>query len=246
RSHGMVLAADGKKMSKSLGNVINPDDVVKKYGADTIRLYEMFMGPYEETVNWSIESLEGCYRFLKRVWNIFNDAQKIGKITTKELTQKINYTIKKISGDLESMKFNTAVSTMMEFLNAWSEKENTLSKKDAEGFLKILAPFCPHIAEELWSKLGPASVKTSADKHKTSIFKEKWPEYDERLLKKDTIELVIQINGKVRDKIEVSAEISKEEAEKLALNSGKIKTWLNNQKPKVVIFVKGKLINIVV
>jgi len=236
RSHGMVLAADGKKMSKSLGNVINPDEVVKKYGADTIRLYEMFIGPYEEAINWSTESLEGCYRFLKRAWNIFGVANKIGKTTTKELVQKINYTIRKINDDLENMKFNTAVSTMMEFLNTWGEKENILSKKDAESFLKILAPFCPHITEELWSKLG----------HKTSIFKEKWPKYDEKLIKKETIELVIQINGKVRDKIEVNAEISKEEAEKLALNSEKIKNWLNNQKPKVVIFVKGKLINIVV
>jgi leucyl-tRNA synthetase len=250
RSHGMVLAADGKKMSKSLGNVINPDEVVKKYGADTIRLYEMFMGPYEEAINWSTESLEGCFRFLKRVWNIFDPSTsseqvKIGKTTTKELIQKINYTIKKVGDDLENMKFNTVVSTMMEFLNAWSEKDNVLSKKDAESFLKILAPFCPHITEELWLKLKPASAKASA-RQKNSIFLEKWPKYDEKLIKKDIIELVIQINGKVRDKIEVSAEISKEEAEKLALNSKKIKTWLNNQKPKVIIFVKGKLINIVI
>jgi leucyl-tRNA synthetase len=242
RSHGMVLAQDGKKMSKSLGNVINPDEVVKKYGADTIRLYEMFMGPYEEAINWSTESLEGCYRFLKRVWNIFSDTKKIGKITTKGLTQKINYIIKKIGNDLESMKFNTAVSTMMEFLNSWSEKENILSKKDAESFLKILAPFCPHITEEIWQS---SFARASEDK-KDSIFFKKWPEYDEKLIKKETIEMVIQVNGKLRDKIEVGAEISKEEAEKLALSSERIKTRLNNQKPKVVIFVKGKLINIVV
>jgi len=236
RSHGMVLAADGRKMSKSFGNVINPDEVVEKYGADSLRLYEMFMGPYEEAINWSSESLEGCYRFLKRVWALFADKKKIGKTSSKELIQKINYTIKKIDDDLENMKFNTAVSTMMEFTNAWQVENNTLAQKDMEGFLKILAPFCPHIAEELWSKLG----------HKTSIFKEKWPKYDERLIKKETIEMVIQINGKIRDKIEVKAEISKEEAEKLALNSEKIKTWLNNQKPKVVIFVRGRLINIVI
>ena len=236
RSHGMVLAADGRKMSKSFGNVINPDEVVEKYGADSLRLYEMFMGPYEEAINWSSESLEGCYRFLKRVWALFADKKKIGKTSSKELIQKINYTIKKIDDDLENMKFNTAVSTMMEFTNAWQVENNTLAQKDMEGFLKILAPFCPHIVEELWSKL----------RHKTSIFKEKWPKYDERLIKKETIEMVIQINGKIRDKIEVKAEISKEEAEKLALNSEKIKTWLNNQKPKVVIFVRGRLINIVI
>jgi leucyl-tRNA synthetase len=129
---------------------------------------------------------------------------------------------------------------MMELLNLWSEKDNILAKKDAENFLKILAPFCPHIAEELYQK-----VKSQKSKVK-SIFDESWPKYDEKLIKKETIELVIQINGKVRDKIEVSAEISKEEAEKLALASEKIKTWLKNQKPKVVIFVKGKLINIVI
>jgi leucyl-tRNA synthetase len=233
---GMILAANGSKMSKSKGNVVVPDDYVKKYGADTFRMYLLFIAAFEDGGAWSDKSIIGVNKFLKRVWKIFNDAEKVGKTTTKELVQKINYIIKKVGEDLENMKFNTAVSTMMEFLNTWSEKDSVLSKKDAENFLKILAPFCPHTTEELWSKLG----------HKTSIFKEKWPQYDEKLIKKDTIELIIQINGKVRDKIEVSAEISKEEAEKLALNSEKIKTWLKNQKPKVVIFVKGKLINIVI
>ena len=236
RSHGMVLAQDGKKMSKSLGNVINPDEIVKKYGADTIRLYEMFMGPYEEAISWSTESLEGCFRFLKRAWSLFRNKEKIGKETSKKLIQKINYTIKKVGEDLENMKFNTAVSTMMELINAWQAENNILSQKDAENFLKILAPFCPHISEELWLRLG----------HKTSIFKEKWPKYDEKLVKKETIEMVVQINGKLRAKIEVNAEISKEEAEKLALGSEKIKTRLKDQEPKVIIFVKGKLINIVI
>jgi len=238
---GMILAADGSKMSKSKGNVVIPDDYVKKYGADTFRMYVLFIAAFEDGGVWSDKSITGVNKFLKRVWNIFNPLAssgqaKIGKATTKELVQKINYTIKKIGDDLENMKFNTAISTMMEFLNTWSEKDSILSKKDAENFLKILAPFCPYITEELWSKLG----------YKTSIFKEKWPKYDEKLIKKDIIELVIQVNGKVRDKIEVSAEISKEEAEKLALNNEKIRAWLNNQKPKVVIFVKGKLINIVI
>ncbi|MFZ5559270.1 MAG: leucine--tRNA ligase [Patescibacteria group bacterium] len=236
RSHGMVLASDGRKMSKSFGNVINPDEVIKKYGADSLRLYEMFMGPYEEAINWSTEGLEGCYRFLKRVWVLFNDENKIGKATSNGLAQKLHYTIKKVGDDLENMKFNTAMASMMEFINAWSEPNNVLSKKDAENFLKILAPFCPHIAEEIWSKLG----------HKKSIFLESWPKYDEKLIKKEKIELVIQVNGKVRDKIEVEADISKEEAERVALSSEKIKKWLGNNKPKVVIFVKGKLINIVV
>ncbi len=250
RSHGMVLASDGKKMSKSLGNVINPDDIVKKYGADTIRLYEMFMGPYEEAISWSTESLEGCFRFLKRVWNLFLNKNKISKTTSKDLIQRINYTIKKVGEDLENMKFNTAVSIMMEFINYWQEENNVLSKTDAESFLKILAPFCPHITEELYQKiknLQPRQAKRGGKKSKVeSIFQESWPEYDEKLIKKETIEMVIQVNGKVRDKIQVNADIAKEEAEKLAFNSEKIKKWLNNQKPKVVIFVRGKLINIVV
>ncbi len=236
RSHGMVLASDGRKMSKSFGNVINPDKVVEKYGADSLRLYEMFMGPFEQAINWSIEGLEGCYRFLKRVWALFQNERKFGKTTSKELVQKMHYTIKKVGDDLENMKFNTAVSTMMEFINLWSEKDNILSKKDAENFLKILASFTPHVCEELWAKLG----------HKTSIFKEKWPKYDEKLIKKQTFELVIQINGKVRSKIEVSADISEDEAKKLALSNDRVKNWLKGQTPKKIIFVKGKLINIVV
>jgi len=242
RSHGMVLASDGQKISKSRGNVINPDEIVKKYGADTIRLYEMFMGPYEEAISWREESLGGCARFLKRVWALFINKGKLGKTSSQGLTQKINYTIKKIGEDLDNMKFNTAVSTMMEFTNAWAaqgraeQENNVLSKEDAESFLKILAPFCPHITEELWSELG----------NKNSIFLESWPEYDEKLIKKDTIELIIQVNGKLRDKIEVKNDISESEVKKLVLSNDKIKSWLNNQEPKKIIFVKNKLINIVI
>jgi len=236
RSHGMVLAPDGRKMSKSFGNVINPDEVVKKYGADSLRLYEMFMGPFEQAINWSTEGLEGCYRFLKRVWNLFQVEDKIGKTTNKDLAQKLHYTIKKIGDDLENMKFNTAVAGMMEFVNLWNEKNNALSKKDAEDFLKILAPFAPHICEELWSKLS----------HKTSIFKENWPKYDEKLIKKQTFELVIQINGKVRDKVEVNIDISEDDAKKIVLEREKIKNWLKGQAPKKVIFITGRLVNMVI
>ncbi len=237
RSHGMVLAADGRKMSKSFGNVINPDEIVKKYGADSLRLYEMFMGPFEEAINWSTEGLEGCHRFLKRAWSLFNNSSRISRwATSKDLVQKLNYTIKKIGDDLENMKFNTTVSSMMEFINMWSGKNNVLLKKDAENFLKILAPFAPHIAEELWFKLG----------HKKSIFLESWPKYDEKLIKKQTFELVIQINGRVRSKIEVSADISEDEAKKLALSDDRIKTWLKGQQPKKIIYIKDRLVNIVI
>ncbi len=248
RSHGMVLAEDDRKMSKSFGNVINPDDVIEGYGADSLRLYEMFMGPFEEAINWSTEGLEGCYRFLKKVWFLFQDKKKINPSTgsgrtSKELVRKLHYTIKKVGDDLENMKFNTAVASMMEFTNLWVAsgraklgKDNVLSKKDAEAFLKILAPFTPHIAEELWKKLG----------HKDPIFKETWPKYDSKLVRKETFELVIQVNGRVRSKIEASSDISRGEAEKLALSDDRVKKWLGDKKPKVVIFVKGRLINIVI
>jgi leucyl-tRNA synthetase len=231
RSHGMVLAADGRKMSKSFGNVINPDEVVEGYGADSLRLYEMFMGPYDQAINWNIEGLEGCYRFLKRVWALFGNGKKIGDKTNKEIVQKLHYTIKKVGDDLENMRFNTAVAAMMEFINAWNE--SVLSKDDAKKFLKILAPFCPHIAEELWDS-------------KESIFQQGWPKYDEKLIRKETFELVIQVNGKVRDKVEVDAGISKKEAQKLALERERVQKWLGTKKPKKIIFVKGRLVNVVV
>ncbi|HPJ80107.1 MAG TPA: leucine--tRNA ligase [Candidatus Portnoybacteria bacterium] len=235
-AHGMVLASDGQKMSKSRGNVINPDEIIKKYGADTVRLYEMFMGPYEDAIAWSTESLEGCARFLRKIWNIYDNTEKIDKETTKELIQKLHYTVKKVSDDIDNMKFNTVISSMMEFINTWNEKNNVLSRKDAEYFLKILAPLAPHITEELWETLG----------NKKSIFETEWPKYDEKLIKKDKIDLIVQINGKVRDKINVNVDISEKEAKELVLSSDKIKSWLNNQELKKIIFVKGKLINIVI
>ncbi len=233
---GMILATDGSKMSKSKGNVVIPDDYIKTYGADTFRLYLLFIAAFDDGGVWSDKGIVGTNRFLKRVWVLFNDRKKIGTKTTKELIQKLHYTIKKIGDDLENMKFNTAISSMMEVINAWSEEGQLLSKKDAENFLKILAPFAPHIAEEIWANL----------KHKTSIFKESWPKYNEKLIQKKTFELVIQINGKVRDKVEVDIDISEEEAKKIALERDKIKQWLMDQQPKKVIFVKGKLVNIVV
>ena len=232
---GMILASDGTKMSKSKGNVVIPDDYIEAYGADTFRIYVLFIAPFEEGGVWNDRGITGVYRFLKKVWFAFQDPSKISgqvKSNNKELKQKLHYTIKKVGDDLENMKFNTAVASMMEFVNMWIEKDNVLAKKDAEDFLKILAPFCPHITEELWNGRG-------------SIFKEQWPDYDKKLVKKQTFELVIQVNGKVRDKVEASIDISQKEAEKLAMEREKIKKWLGNKKPKVVIFIKERLINIV-
>jgi len=235
-SHGVVLAEDSRKMSKSFDNVINPDDVVKKYGADTLRVYEMFMGPFDQTITWNTKGLQGCFRFLNKVWLILNNKEKIDKITSKELISKLHQIIKKVSDDLDNMKFNTAIASMMEFINKWQEQKMILSKKDAGMFLKLLSPFAPHLAEELWNALG----------NKKSVFKEKWPEYDKKLIQEKTLQLIIQINGKVRDKVEVEMNISKEEAKKITLSQDKIKKWLGNKKPKKIIYIKNRLINLVV
>jgi len=235
-SHGVVLAQDGRKMSKSFDNVICPDEVIKEYGADALRVYEMFMGPFDQMISWNTKGLQGCFRFLNKVWYIFNDKEKIGAITSKELISKLNQVIEKVGDDLENMKFNTAIAIMMEFVNKWHEQEMILSKKDAQKLLKLLSPFAPHITEEIWEILG----------NKKSIFKEKWPEYDKKLIQEKTWQLIIQINGKVRDKIEVKKNISEKEAKKITLSQDKVKKWLNDKKPKKIIYIPNRLINLVV
>jgi leucyl-tRNA synthetase len=234
-SHGIVLAEDNRKMSKSWGNVINPDEMVKIYGADAVRVYEMFMGPFEQAISWNTNGLVGCVRFLSRVWNIFQDNKKTGE-KSKEIVSYLHRLIKKINEDLEEMKFNTAIAVIMEFINFWMKEEQSLAKKDTEIFTKILSPFAPHLAEELWEKLG----------HKKSIFYEKWPEYDEELIKEENFELVIQINGRVRDKIQAAVDILENEAQKLALSSEQVKKWTENKEIKKVVFIKNRLINFII
>jgi len=235
-SHGVVLAEDGRKMSKSFNNVIKPDDVIKQYGTDTLRVYEMFMGPFDQMINWSTKGVQGCFRFLNRVWQMFNNEQKIGTKTDKELLSELHQLIKKVDDNLEAMKFNTAVAFFMEFINSLSEEGRTLAKKEAEIFLRLLAPLAPHISEELWNKLG----------HKKSVFLEKWPQYDKKLIEQETWQLIIQINGKVRDKIEVKKGISEKEVKEIALSQEKIKKWLKNKKLKKIIYVPNRLVNLVV
>lgn len=235
-SHGVVLAEDNRKMSKSFGNVINPDDIIQKYGADTLRLYEMFMGPFDQMISWSNKGVQGCYRFLNKVWNIFNNPKKINSKTNKEILAKLHQLIKKVGQDLEMMKFNTAIASFMEFINFWTDKDRALSKKDLEIFLILLSPFAPHVAEELWYKL----------ENKKSIFLQKWPEYNQKLIIQEKFNLIIQINGKFRDKIEVKKNISQKEIEKLALNQEKIQKYLETKKIKKIIYIKNKLVNIVV
>lgn len=229
---GLILAEDGRKMSKRWKNVINPNDVIEKFGADSIRLYEMFMGPFTQSVAWNTDGIKGTRKFLEKVWKF---QEKIDNIADKNTFSLIHKTIKKVGEDIENFRFNTAVSAMM-ILSNEMEKTEQFSHADYEMFLKILSPFAPHITEELWEKLG----------HKKSIFLESWPKYDPELIKDEEIELVIQINGKLRDRIKVSADISEEEAKKSAMESEKVKNFIAGKEIRKVIFVKGKLINMVI
>lgn len=261
RHQGIILAEDGRKMSKSLGNVINPDDIVNEFGADSLRLFEMFMGPLEDMKPWQTNGIIGMQRFLEKLYN-FSMVTDLTENSNGEVSILLNKTIKKVKEDIENLKFNTAISSMMIFLNKLyktpeelkisnmeserkigQQSDNKLglaqwiSSKDFEKFIKIVSPFIPHVAEEIWKE------KLS---HNKSIFLESWPKYNPALIKDEEIELVIQVNGKLRDWIMVPAEISAEEAKKLALESEKIKNIVTGKEIKKVIFVKGKLINIVI
>jgi leucyl-tRNA synthetase len=227
----------GAKMSKSKGNVVSPEYIFEKYGADTMRLYELFMGPADKATEWQDKGVVGCYRFLQKVWKLQEKlkTQKSKPKTENQNLKLLHKTIKKVTEDIENFRFNTAISSLMVLVNE-AEKEKQIDKIFFENLIKLLAPMAPHLAEELWQRLG----------HKNSIFKEKWPKYDEKLIKEDLVTLIIQINGKVRDKIEVESSISKEEAEKLALSLEKIKKWIEGKEIKKIIFVPKRLINIVV
>jgi leucyl-tRNA synthetase len=234
----MILGEDGQKMSKSRGNVINPDDVVHEYGADAFRMYEMFMGPLEATKPWNTQGLEGVYRFLGRVWRLFCDED--GKLVIEDtkpdprLLKILHQTIKKVGEDTDTLAFNTAVSTMMEFVNAVTAQEKR-SRALLEPFVLVLAPYAPHLAEELWERLG----------HKESLAREPWPKYDPALLIEKTVTIILQINGKLRDRIEAPAKASQAELEKLALANDRVKEFLTGKQVKKVVVVPGKLVNIV-
>jgi len=234
--HGMVLAEDGRKMSKSFSNVISPDAIIEQYGADTLRIYEMFMGPFSQAISWNTQGVKGCHRFLEKVWKLFSNYREGSGKENADIARALNKLNKKIDHDIESCRFNTAVAAFMEFINICSEHKKELTKETVEKTLILLSPFAPHIAEELWQKLG----------YKQSIFLEKWPKYDSKLIQEKSITLIVQINGKVRDKIEAKPNISEEEARELALKSKKIKGWIENKEVKKFIFVPKKLINIVI
>lgn len=236
KHQGIILAEDGTKMSKSKGNVVNPDDVIKQFGADSLRCFEMFMGPLEDMKPWQTKGIVGIYRFFEKVWKMQYKVSSIKyQVSDKKLESLVHKTIKKVSNDIEEMKFNTAISQLMILANTF-DKEKEISLMHYTLYLLLISPFAPHLAEELWEKLG----------HKESIFKESWPKYNPNFIKDEEAELIIQINGKVRDKITVSADILEGEAKKIATESEKIKKYIAGKEIKKVIFVKGRLINIVI
>ncbi len=244
-NQGMILGEDGQKMSKSRGNVVNPDKVIAGYGADSMRLYEMFMGPLEAIKPWSMQGVEGVHRFLQRAWRTIVDEdtgqllEAVKEAQADEATLRLlNQTIKKVGDDIESFNFNTAISAMMIFINHLS-KQAVRPKSVVEKFVLILAPFAPHIAEELWQRLAPAS-------HKQGLAYEPWPQYDKELIKEKEIELAVQVNGKIKDRIVAAAEADEEWIKQMALSSEKVIAAIAGKEPKKIIVIKSRLVNIVI
>ncbi len=234
-NQGLILGEDGEKMSKSRGNVINPDDVIKRYGADTLRLYEMFMGPFEAVKPWSTKSIEGSFRFLQKVYRIVEEGELVDEAPSEALNKLLHKTVKKVTEDTENFGFNTAISAMMILANE-VQKEKKVSKPLMRDFALILAPYAPHLAEELWEMLG----------HSGTLAYEKWPEYDEALTIDNTFELVFSVNGRVRGKKEVEKDISKEDAIAAAKEDEGVQRNIEGKEIIKEIYVPGKLVNIVV
>ncbi len=233
-SHGMILGENNEKMSKSRGNVVNPDDIVAQYGADTFRTYEMFIGAFDQSTPWSMNGVKGCYKFLDRVWNLqgmLTDSDEY----SKDMEISMHKTVKKVTQDIERMKFNTAIASLMSLINEFYTK-GSVTKGEFKTFLILLNPIAPHITEELWQIAGGNGMITD----------NKWPEYDEEKTVDDTIEMVVQINGKIREKMQIPVGLSQDEVKKLAVESEKIAQCLEGKNVVKVIVVPNKLINFVV
>ena len=249
-NQGIILGEDNQKMSKSRGNIVNPDEVIDQYGADAFRCYEMFMGPLEQMKPWSMRGVEGVARFLARVWRLFmteNQAgnwglsAKIKDVNPTNAQTKITHaTIKKVTEDIESLSFNTAISQMMIFANAFTNAE-TLPLPAMRSFLVLLNPFAPHLTSELWEKLN-AKFRDNAGE----ITDQEWPDYDERFLVEDEVEMVIQVNGKVRDRMKMSILATEEETKNAALANPKIQKFTAGKTIRKIVVVPRKLVNIVV
>jgi len=241
RHQGVILGEDSRKMSKARGNVVNPDDVVKRYGADSLRMFEMFMGPLEEMKPWSIRGVEGVFRFLNRVWRLYIDDD--GNLhpdfkptrVTGDVERVYHATVKKVAEDIEELRFNTAISQMMIFVNEMTKTE-VHPRQLLEPFVLVLSPFAPHLAEELWQKLG----------HRTSLAYEVWPAHDPSKLEEAFVEVVLQINGKLRSKLMVAKDTPEHELETLSLADENVKRHIDGKKFIKAIVVKNKLVNLVV
>lgn len=238
-NQGMILGENNEKMSKSRGNVVNPDDVVAKYGADTLRLYEMFMGPLDASIAWNENGLEGSRKFLDRVWRLIVDEEgkmrdRITTINDGRLTKVYHQTVKKVTEDMANLHFNTAISQLMVFVNE-ANKVDALPYEYVEGFVQLLAPIAPHIGEELWQILG----------NEESLTYVPWPTYDEAALVEDEVEVVFQVNGKLRGKQNVARGLSKEELEQIAMNHEAVKEFIEGKTVRKVIAVPDKFVNIV-
>lgn len=238
-NQGMILGSNHEKMSKSKGNVVNPDDIVDQYGADTLRLYEMFMGPLEESVPWDEKGLHGANKWVHRVWRLLMDdnhhlRDRVSTFNDGKLTKVYNQTVKKVTEDYERMHFNTAISQLMVFVNE-AYKVDDLPVEYMEGFVKMIAPIMPHMAEELWSQFGESETITY----------QPWPTYDPKALVEDEVEMIVQVNGKVRAKIKMAKDTDRDEAQQLALANEHVKKFTDGKDIKKVIVVPNKIVNIV-
>jgi len=232
-SHGMILGENGEKMSKSRGNVVNPDDIVDTYGADTMRLYEMFLGDFEKAAPWSSSSIKGCRRFLDRVWEL-SEKLTDGDAFSAANESALHKTIRKVTDDIESMKFNTAIAALMSLLNVFAD--NGCNKAEYAAFLTMLNPFAPHMTEELWAslELGKGYLSLAA-----------WPTYDESKTVDAEVEIAVQINGKLKTVLKIAADADEEAAKAAALADEKVAAAIEGKDVKKVIVIKGKIINIV-
>jgi len=233
RGVGMVQGEDGRKMSKSLGNVVGPDEVVEAFGADTLRVYEMFMGPFGQAINWNTKSVEGAHRFLKKVWTLGQNLPAHPDLpSSPEVMRNLHRLIKKVGEDIEALKFNTAIATMMEFLNEVQKAQVTMQKQEWGIFLKLLAPFAPHITEELWQRLNDSSVHSQP-----------WPPYDPALLEEEEVTIIVQVDGKVRDRLKVKRDTARTDVRNLAEKNPNVRRFLSGRRVKEMYLVPNRLIN---
>jgi len=235
-AHGMVLAEDGRKMSKSFGNVINPEKIIKAYGADTLRIYEMFMGPFDQTITWSAQGVKGCYRFLQRVWELVLDWSKDkNKTSSSKVIKAVHQLNKKINDDLEKAKFNTPIAAFMEFINFALRNKKGIGRDAIERMLKLLAPFAPHLTEELWERIG----------NSPSIFSHSYPQYDKKCTLAEEITLIVQIDGKLRARLKLPFNLTEDKIKEKILTDRRVQNFLAGKKIKKTIFLVNRLINLV-